>query len=159
MDRRNLLLIDNGPLQELIHFQTVFTLGFYGLHKDLKFISERPPYDKLSNFIGSFQNKSTSSYVLLELGHWVRKTHRAGIKQIWSLIYDELQRMGMAEETVKLLDMPQELVARYGPTDVSLLTIAQQHLDLDPVVLTIDQDLSAECWNRNIRAIQIYQII
>ena len=66
--------------------------------------------------------------------------------------------MDMAEEMVKLLDMSQDLVAQYGPTDASLLTLAQKHFDVDPVILTIDHDLCSECWNNKIRAVQIYEI-
>lgn len=159
MERRNLLLIDNGPLRELIHFQAVFTLNFSNLHKGLSFVSEKLPYDKLSSFIGSFQRKITTPYVILELGHWVRETKHAGRERIWSLVYEELQRMGLAEQMIKLLDMPRELVARYGPTDVSLLRLAQKYVNSDPVVLTIDQELWSECWKANIRAVHIHEII
>jgi rRNA-processing protein FCF1 len=143
----------------LINFQAVFTLGFKSLREQLRFVSEKLPYEELGRYIGSFQNKSTTSSVILELDHWVRKTDRSGRMRIWSLIYEEFQRMGMAEQTVKLLDMPLDLVARCGPTDVGLLTLAQQQSVLDPVVLTIDQELRSECLRAEIRAVDIHEII
>jgi hypothetical protein len=159
MDGKKLLLIDTGPLRELINFQVVFTLGFDALRRHLQIVTERLPYERLGQYIGSFQNKSTTPSVILELDHWVRKTDRSGRKQIWSLIYSEFQRMGMAEQTVKLLDMPVDLVARCGPTDVGLLTLAQQQFASNPVVLTIDRELRTECFNANIRVVQMHDVI
>jgi hypothetical protein len=159
MNRRKLLLIDTGPLRELITFRAVFNLGFERLRKDLLFVSDVLSYETFGQYIGSFQTKSTTASVIVELDRWIRKTHSAGREQIWSLIYDEFRGMRMEEQIVKLLDMPMELVTRCGPTDVSLLTLALQQFDSEPVVLTIDRELVSECSNARIHTIQIQEII
>ena len=159
MDRRKLLLIDTGPLRELITFQAVFHLGFQQLRNELRFVSVKLAYEAFSHYIGTFQTKSTTASVVAELHSWVRETAPPGRKDIWSLIYDEFRGMGMEEHLVKLLDMPVDLVARCGPTDVSLLKLAQRQIDSDPVILTIDRELRSECLNAKIRAVQIHEIV
>jgi hypothetical protein len=159
MDSKKLLLIDTGPIRELIAYKAVFTLRFQQLRSDLKFVSEKVSYARFGKYVASFQKKGTTASVVAELNRWVRKTDPSGRKRIWSLIYDEFRDMGMEEQLVKLLDMPLDLVARCGPTDVSLLKLAQQQIDSDPVVLTIDQGLVSECWRAKIRTMHIQEIL
>jgi len=159
MDRRKLLLVDTGPLRELITFSAVFDLGFQSLRNQLHFISEKYSYEMFGHYIGSFQRKSTTAAVVVELDRWIRETHPAGREQIWALVYEEFDRMGMDEQMVRLLDMPLNLVARCGPADTSLLTLARQQADSDPVVLTIDRELWSECLNAQIRTKRINEIL
>jgi rRNA-processing protein FCF1 len=159
MDRRKLLLIDTGPLRELITFMAVFGLGFQSLQNEIEFLFENLLFERFGHYIGSFQQKSTTSSVIVELYHWIRETNRSGRKQIWSLVYDEFARMGMEERSVKLLDMPMDMVARCGPADISLLTLAHQQVDSDPVVLTMDRELRSECLNAKIRVVHIHDIL
>jgi len=158
MDRRNLLLMDTGPLWELVTYRAVFDLRFQRLRPRLQFVSTQLSYENLGRYIQSFQTKSTSSSVIVELPYRVRGTEPAGQERIWSLIYEEFRGMGMKEQAVSLLDMPIRLVGRYGPTDVSLLSLAQQQIESEPVVLTIDSELRSECLNAGIRAVQIHEI-
>jgi len=96
---------------------------------------------------------------VVELDRWIRETHPARREQIWALVYEEFDRMGMDEQMVRLLEMPLNLVARYGPADISLLTLARQQADSDPVVLTIDRELWSECLNAQIRTKRINEIL
>jgi hypothetical protein len=159
MERKKLILLDTGPLRELITYQAVFRLRFRNLRKELQFIRESIPYEMLAAYLRSFQNVSTTPSVIAELGRWIQKTGASGQERLWSLVYDELRALGLEEQMVKLLDMPRELVARCGPADVSLLTLAREQLASEPVVLTIDWQLYAEGLNAQVRAVQIQEII
>src|SRR5579862_541991 len=117
----DLLLLDTGPIRELVKYQVVHTLGFEKLRRDLEFFLDSSAFDRFGRFLAPFRQKVTTTSVIVELYHWVRKTDPPGRARIWSLIYDEFTRMGIKEHTVKLLEMRTEIVARCGPTDCSLL--------------------------------------
>jgi len=66
--------------------------------------------------------------------------------------------MGMNEEVIKLLDMPIDVVAGHGPVDASLLELAKRHLNRNPVILTLDSHLHAECLKAQIRSDLLIQV-
>jgi hypothetical protein len=74
------------------------------------------------------------------------------------LVYEEFRNMSMDEDVVRLLDMQPDFVARYGPTDVSLIEMARQNVDQKPVILTLDSQLHAECIRAQIRSDLLIQV-
>jgi hypothetical protein len=60
--------------------------------------------------------------------------------------------MRLDEDIIKFLDMDLDLVAKYGPIDVSLLELARRNLSKKPVVLTLDGRLYGECWSVQIES-------
>jgi len=143
--RRNLLILDTGPIQEFVLFQAVDLYGFEGLRPNLQCIFDRDSYIRWTKFIRSFHKKTTSASVVAELNYWIRETDRTGHEKLWHRVYEEFREMGMDEQVVKLLEMDIKLVAWLGPMDVSVLEIARRNGNLSPLVLTVDRDLHDEC--------------
>jgi len=143
--RRDLLILDTGPIWELVLFHAVYAFGFERLKRELRFITDVHAFDKCGQFIASFRRRTTSASVVAELHHWIRRTQPQGQLKLWNRVYDEFRGMGMDEEVVKLLEMDPEMVTSFGPVDVSLLRLAQRYLMDVPVLLTVDQPLFGEC--------------
>jgi hypothetical protein len=150
--RRELLILDTGPLRELVLYHAVHHLRFESLKSKLRFILNAESYRRCGEFIGSFRRKTNSASVVCEINHWIRATERTGQWKLWNRVYDEFKNMGMDEDVVKLLDMDKSLVARLGPVDVSLLEIAKRHSSLSPIILTIDSELYADCVRAGLHA-------
>jgi hypothetical protein len=144
--RHQLLILDSGPIRELVLFHAVSVFGLRNLRKELRFIRDQEGYDKCSQFVASFQTKTTTSAaVVVELYQWIRHTEPHGQYKLWERVYDEFRNMGMDEEVIKLLDMDPPFVVRFGPVDASLLQLARRHLARNPVILTTDGPLYGEC--------------
>ncbi|MGA3326380.1 MAG: hypothetical protein ABSF45_18060 [Terriglobia bacterium] len=143
--RRELLILDTGPIRELVLFHAVDQFGFEGLRSNLQCIVDRDSYIRCTKFIRLFHKKTTSASVVAELNYWIRETDRTGQERLWKRVYEEFREMGMDEQVVKLLEMDISLVTRLGPMDVSLLEIARRNGNLSPLVLTVDRDLHDEC--------------
>jgi hypothetical protein len=156
------LLLDTGPIRELVLFHAVEHLRFQSLRGELRFMRDRPSYRKCSQFIASFRRRVTSASVVVELYHWIRDTDRTGQERLWNRVYEEFEAMGMEEELVRLLDMDSRLVARLGPADVSLLELARRHVADKPVLLTAESrayaGLYAACKNVGIDVYDIGRI-
>jgi hypothetical protein len=144
--RRELLILDTGPIRELVLFHAVEYFGFERLRSELHFIESPESYSRCGEFIASFRKKTTSASVVAELHYWIRATERTGQERLWNRVYEEFREMGMDEQLVNLLKMDVGLVARFGPVDVSLLEIAKRQASLSPLVLTVDNELWRECW-------------
>lgn len=142
---RELLILDTGPIRELVLFHAVHHFRFQSLSSGLQFIRSSESYDQCGKFIGSFKRKTTSASVVAELHYWIRETERTGQERLWNRVYEEFREMGMDERVVKLLEMDIKLVARFGPMDVSLLEIARKNGVFRPLVLTVDGPLQREC--------------
>jgi hypothetical protein len=91
--------------------------------------------------------------------NWIRETERTGQERLWNRVYEEFREMGMDEQVVKLLEMDIKLVARFGPTDVSLLEIARRNDNLNPLVLTLDRCLIGECVPAGFRAQHLKELV
>ena len=154
--RRELLILDAGPIHELVLFHAVRHFRFQSLSSDLKFILSSESYDQSSKFIGLFKRKTTSASVVCEINYWIRKTETKGQLKLWELVYDEFRNMGMDEEVVRLLQMDTNSVAKFGPVDVSLLEIAKRQSCLNPILLTIDRPLQREGQQAGLR-VQLIQ--
>ena len=154
--RRELLVLDTGPIRELVLFHAVHYFRFQNLSSDLKFILRSESYDQCVNFIREFRRKTTSASVVCEINRWIRKTATTGQLKLWKRVYDEFRDMGMDEDVVKLLAMDTLTVARFGPVNVSLLEIAKRQAYLSPIVLTVDLPLYGEGQQAGLR-VQLIQ--
>jgi len=143
--RCELLILDTGPIRELVGFHAVDRFGFERLRSDLCFISNPESYRMCTQFVASFRRKTTSASVVAELYRWIRETDPKGQAKLWNRVYEDFQNMGMDEEVVRLVEMDLGLVVTFGPVDVSLLELARRHADHNPVLLTIDSKLYGEC--------------
>jgi hypothetical protein len=147
---RSAVIIDTGPIRELITYHAVYGFGFNSLRPELKHLVSVEAYENCGRFLTSFRKRITSASVVAELYYWIRDTDRTGQKRLWERAREEFENMGMEENVVRLLDMDLNLVAKYGPTDVSLIEIARQNRPQKPVILTLDNRLYAECWKAQI---------
>lgn len=144
-DRRGLLILDTGPIHELLLHRAVFHFGFEKLRPKLQWLTTPASYNRCSELIASFRRKMTSAYVVSELNYWIRKTEDKGQAKLWYRAYSEFRDMGMTEEVTPLLAMDIDMVAHFGPTDASLIELATLHQSEDPVVLTVDRKLCGHC--------------
>jgi len=156
--RRELLILDTGPIRELVLFHAVDQLQFKGLRGNLKWIVKQDSYIRCTEFIGSFHRKMTSASVVAELNCWIRETDRTGRDRLWNQVSDEFREMRMDEEVVKLLEMDIRSVTAFGPVDVSVLKLAQRYEALSPLVLTIDGALQGACEKAAVRVRHLLEI-
>ncbi|HEV1992937.1 MAG TPA: hypothetical protein VGR03_01255 [Candidatus Acidoferrum sp.] len=153
-------MFDTGPLWELVLYSAVHTLRFESLKSELRHLRSDSSYQSLSEFVASFQRKTTTPHVVAEISSWIRRrTERKGQSAIWGLVYDEFSSMGMDEGVLKLLEMPQELVADMGAVDVSVLKLGLSLGQAKPLVLSIDSELIAECKRAGVNAKDLWEVI
>lgn len=146
MRSSGMAILDTGPIWELVLYGAVKQLGFANLKGDLRYFLRPEAYQNCGDFLSTFAGKTTSASVVVELNGWIQRTRpKRGHPGLWELVYEEFRKMGMEEDVVKLLDMELDLVAKFGPTDVSLLEIARRNLTQRPVILTVDGALHAKC--------------
>ena len=158
MDRRSILIVDTGPIWELVLYGAINRLGFARLDRNLTHFVTPEAYENCGAFLSAFRKKITSASVVAELYHQIRKTEPRGYTQLWKQVYEEFKNMGMDEDVVKLLAMDPDLVARYGPIDVSLLELARRNLNQAPVILTLDRQLHAECKKAQISSALLIEV-
>ena len=158
MDSRRIVILDTGPLWELVLYQAVTQLGFVSLRRNLTHFVSPEAYSNCGSFLAAFGQRVTSASVVAELYRHIRKTEPRGHSQLWKQVYEEFERMGMDEHVVKLLEMAPDLVTLYGPTDASLIEIAQRNIRQTPVILTLDNRLHAECKRSQIRSDLLVQV-
>lgn len=152
------MILDTGPLRELLAYRAVTQLGFKKLERELNHLHDEERYGRCSDFLAAFRKKTTAAGVIVELGTWIRSTDFGGRLLLWALLCDEFRRMGMDEHSVALLDMPIGEVAKHGPTDISLLHHARENVRHKPVVLTIDTQLWSACYGVPVEAKTLQQI-
>lgn len=153
-----LLILDTGPIRELVLFHAVDQFRFERLRSELQFIKDPDSYERCTKFIATFRRKATSASVVAELNYWIRQTDRTGQGRLWSRVYEEFRGMGMDEEVVRLIDMELDFVERLGPVDVSLFELARRHVEHNPLVLTIDSRLCDECRQARIAVSLIQEV-
>lgn len=159
IDGWQILILDTGPLWELVLYSAVHELGFIRLKPELRHLRDHASYQKLSNYIARFQKKTTSSYVVAEISAWVTRTEKSGQPNIWRVVYDEFASMGMDESVLRLLELPFEIVADKGAVDASVLELGLRVASQRPKVLTIDSPLLAECNKSGLSAVDLWQVI
>ena len=67
--------------------------------------------------------------------------------------------MQMDEQTVELLGMPMELVAKLGATDGGLIKVASRLGPRASTVLSIDRALIAECKDAGLQAVHLWEVV
>jgi hypothetical protein len=145
VNRRKLLILDTGPLRELVAYRAVNELRFTNLRSELTNLADSNAYQKCGAFLSFFGKKISSPCVVAELNLWIRKTPTVGQRRLWQLAREEFTNMSLDEYLIRFLDMDLNLVVKYGPTDGSLIEIARQNINQQPVVLTLDSKLYGEC--------------
>lgn len=152
MQSPGILILDTGPIWELVLYNAVTQFRFASLRPSLTHFVSIEAYEHCGTFLASFRKRTTSASVVAQLYNFIRHTDKGGQRQLWELVYEEFRRMDMDEHVVKLLDMDLDLIARYGPTDVSLIEIAIRNFRQNPVILTLDSPLHSECGKARIRS-------
>jgi len=154
-----LLILDTGPIRELVLFHAVSEFKLEKLRRSLRFINDAESYDRCSQFVASFTNTmTTSASVVVELYHWIRETEPHGQSRLWRRVYEEFRNMGMDEEVIRLLEMDVDFVLRFGPVDASLLELARRHAASNPLILTTDSPLYGECKKSGLNVCHIDEI-
>jgi len=154
-----LLILDTGPLWELVLYRCIDQLRFESLKPDLTHLRERHHYNSLTQFVGSFRRRTTTPGVVAEISRRIRNTPKQGHPQFWRLVRTEFFQMRMDEELIKLLDMPLDLVAAFGAVDASVLKLGLLHSASHPCILTGDEALLRECQNHRLHAIHIREVV
>lgn len=152
------LILDTGPLWELILYSAVHELHFKRLEPELRFVRTTLEYERLKKFISAFVIKTTTPHVVAEISRKTRETERKGHARIWRLVYEEFEGLRIDEKLVKLLGMPQDLVAKIGAVDVSLRQVGLGFVSEDPLVLSVDSALVSECQRQGIQARLLFEI-
>jgi len=144
-NRRELLILDSGPIRELLLHHAVFQFRFERLRGSLRCLTTPASYERCSRFIASFRRKATSACVVAELNYWIRATEERGRARLWHRVYDEYRAMDMQEEAISLISMDVDMVTRFGPVDASLFELAWRSRGSHPMVLTVDAGLRSRC--------------
>lgn len=155
------LVFDTGPLWELLLYQAVRSpLRFASLRTELTYLRTSSSYESLSRFIGGFQRRTTTPHVVAEISARIlNRTQPKGQPELWALLYEDFRSMGMDEALLKLLEMPQPLVASFGAVDSSVLECARKVSGSTALVLSIDGALIAECRRAGIDAKHLSEVI
>jgi hypothetical protein len=153
-----ILILDTGPIWELVLYNAVTQFRFASLRPSLTYFVSIEAYEHCGIFLASFRKKTTSASVVAQLYNFIRGTEKSGQRRLWELVYEEFRRMDMDEDVVKLLDMDLDLMARYGPTDVSLIEIARRNRGQKPVILTLDSPLHVECTKAGINSALLIEL-
>jgi hypothetical protein len=113
----------------------------------------------LSEFVAAFPRKTTTAHVVAEISSKIIRTESKGQSAIWGLVYTEFLSMRMDEGVMKLLEMPQSLVANIGSVDASVLRLGASFEQAKPLVLSIDRRLIAECRLAGVHAKDLWEVI
>jgi hypothetical protein len=153
------LIFDTGPLWELILYSAVHDLGFLSLKPELQHLQKDSSYEKLSEFVAGFQRRTTTPHVVAEISSRVIRTEPKGQSAIWGLVYTEFSSMRMDEGVMKLLEMPQKMVANIGAVDVSVLQLGLSFEQPKSLVLSVDRPLIAECKRAGVNVKDLWEVI
>lgn len=147
-----LLILDTGPIREIVIHKAVFDLKFRSLSSSLTWLKTQDSYSHLSLFISRFRQKFVTCGTVVELHKFIQDTPREGRRDLWGLVCDEFRAMDVNEQIIRLLNLKIENLARLGPVDTSVLELAHVHKAVSPVVLTIDSALQRECRQAGVHA-------
>jgi predicted nucleic acid-binding protein len=155
--RRELLILDTGPIREFVLFNAVYSDGFESLRSELRFFHDEAAVQKYQLFVRSFVRRVTSASVVAELHNWIK--HKRDAKSLWKQAYEDFRERKIAEEVAPLLTMDIDLVASVGPVDASLIAIALQSQQQKPAILTIDDELLGRCSSPGIDVFHIWDVL
>jgi hypothetical protein len=141
-------------------YSAVRDLRITSLKGHLQYFKERSHYERVTEFIANFSKKTTTAHVVTEISSWIiQKTDPKGHFAIWGRVYGEFSSMGMDEDVLKLVQMPQQLVADFGATDAGILQLAASLRQNTPTVLSVDSGLIAECKRAGVDAKDLWEVI
>jgi hypothetical protein len=152
------LVLDTGPLWELILYSAVHSRGIESLRPNLQHLQSDSSYQKLSRFIASFPKRTTTAYVIAEISAHIIRTKHMRKPELWGLVYSEFSSMGMGEEILRLLELRQELVAEIGAVDASILSMGKKIGQRESLVLSIDFPLVRECKRAGVEAMHLTEV-
>jgi hypothetical protein len=154
------LIFDTGPLLELVIYSAVHVLGFASLKDYLRYLQDPSSYERVSNFVAFFPKKTTTAHVITEISSWIiRNTRSEGHFAVWGLVYREFSAMGMDEDVLKLVEMPQQLVADFGAADAGILQLASGLGRANSTIFSVDSALIAECRRVGVNARDLWEVI
>jgi N-acyl-D-aspartate/D-glutamate deacylase len=151
------LILDTGPLWELVLYRAVSVFRYRRLSGELSFLRTPNSYNNLSDYIASFRNKVTAPHVVAEISHKILRTDKLGQKSLWAIVYDEFQ--GMDEDLVRLIEMQRSAVERLGSVDASLLKLSSTYSAGTSLILSIDSSLIAECKRSGLLVRHLLEVI
>lgn len=154
-----ILIFDTGPILELIIYSAARNHGFQSLRRKLRFLNSYSKYQNFTDFVGTFHRRMTTPHVVSEISFWIARNLDKGQSDVWSLVYRNFEAMGMDEELLKLLEMPRKLVVSFGAVDISVFELAKKHKQGNPLVLSIDGALIAECRRAGLKAMHLCEVI
>ena len=159
--RPQILVFDTGPLWELMLYTAVHPpFGFASLKNQLEHLQSVSSHQRFSEFIASFQKRTTTPHVVAEISaRIIRLTEKKSWSSIWGLVYSEFSSMGMDEGVMKLLEMPQDLVAEIGAVDVSIVELGRSLGLPKSLVLSVDSALITECQRAGLNARHLVEVI
>lgn len=156
----HILIFDTGPLWELVLYSVVHRLKYASLRGELLHLKNASSYNRLSNFIAGFARKTTTPHVVAEVSFRIVRTEpKTGHSAVWGVVYTEFRAMRMDEDIMKLLGMPQELVADFGAVDASVLQLGLELGRAKTLVLSIDNSLVSECKRIGLNAKHLWEVI
>lgn len=154
------LIFDTGPLRELFLFQAVHDYKFSRLENLLKHVKTRSQFRKLTAYIQKFTSKTTTSIVVAEVSYWIGEAEKRTPRgAVWAIAFEQFFQMHMDERLTKLLEMPREIVERFGATDTSVLRLGLSMLPERPAILTVERPLLGICQRHQLEAIHIESVI
>jgi len=153
------LIIDTGPLWELVLYSAVHELGFTRLSSDIVHLRDRDAFQKLTEFIARFRTRTTSPHVVAEISRHLQTTQKKGHLNLWEITCRQFSAMGLDEKLVKLLEMPSELLGQFGAVDTGLLQLGINVISAKPCLLTTDAPLLAEFYRSKLPGIHLQSII
>lgn len=153
------LVFDTGPLWELVLYSAVHTLRFESLRSGLNHLRADASYQRLTQFVASFQTKTTTPHVIAEISSKIVRTEQKGRLAIWGIVYTEFSSMRMDEGVIKLLEMPQNLVADIGAADASVLKLGLSFGPRKSLIVSTDGPLIAECKRAGVYARDLWEVI
>lgn len=159
MEEPKILLLDTGPLRELILYGAIRDLGYRQLRRETEYLRSEKNYENLAAFISLFRRRVTTPHVISEVSAWIIRTIDFGRERFWGLVFDEFIKMGMDEETLSLVKMPLELVSSLGATDASLLKVAASFEPGSSILLSVDGAVIKECKDAGLSAMHLWEVI
>jgi hypothetical protein len=103
---------------------------------------------------------TTSPEVMAEIhGHAERILRGQKLGTFWRFSQKELRELGLSETLVELVQMNDDTLSFFGPTDAALLHIAGLSPDLGQPILTEDTKLAGECRKKQLKVLTIAQVL
>jgi hypothetical protein len=103
---------------------------------------------------------TSSPEVIAEIhGLAIRHRPRLPLQGFWEFAQNELSQLGLDEVLVKLADMKTPLLSSLGPTDTSLLQIAQLPTSFRRLVFTEDAKLRDQCQEKEIEVLTVSEVL